>query len=335
MTGEKCPICDKQFDSDNNIVVCPFCGTPHHEHCYKHLGRCKNEDRHADGFQWSSAEHSESNHSSDDSDEISCPTCSQKNQTGTIFCINCGSPIHSNMFGRNPNQPFGSAQGSPFGGFPGNNTMPPQGGGGLFCGAPPFSVHIDPQEEIGGEKAEDIIAFIGPSAPSYIAKFKASEKAKFKISWNWASFFLGPIYHAYRKMWVLSIISFIITAFSLLPTFIDIASSVLVGDLAQNLPNFIKYYMVDANYSVLMSVSTIVRVLLSLFSNRIYQNKVNKAIAKHRKHNESVNSDTSNKDTYSQLSKKGGVSLVGAIIFGVLIFGCIVGYMLYIYSFLG
>ena len=42
----KCPICEKQFEEDDDIVVCPDCGTPHHRECYKENGKCSNWDNH-------------------------------------------------------------------------------------------------------------------------------------------------------------------------------------------------------------------------------------------------------------------------------------------------
>ncbi len=50
-TNEKCPVCNDTFKSDDDIVVCPFCGTPHHRECYKLNTKCANEDKHGD-FRW-------------------------------------------------------------------------------------------------------------------------------------------------------------------------------------------------------------------------------------------------------------------------------------------
>lgn len=53
---EKCPICEKEFTNDDDIVVCPLCGTPHHRDCYKKNGECGNYDKHNEGFRWTSSE---------------------------------------------------------------------------------------------------------------------------------------------------------------------------------------------------------------------------------------------------------------------------------------
>ena len=42
----KCPVCNNQFKEDDDVVVCPDCGTPHHRECYIENGKCINRDKH-------------------------------------------------------------------------------------------------------------------------------------------------------------------------------------------------------------------------------------------------------------------------------------------------
>ena len=53
---EKCPVCEKEFANEDDIVVCPLCGTPHHRDCYKKNGECGNYDKHSEGFRWTPEE---------------------------------------------------------------------------------------------------------------------------------------------------------------------------------------------------------------------------------------------------------------------------------------
>ena len=46
----KCPVCNKQFTKDDDIVTCPECGTPHHRECYNLTGHCVNKGLHASGY---------------------------------------------------------------------------------------------------------------------------------------------------------------------------------------------------------------------------------------------------------------------------------------------
>lgn len=59
--NEKCPVCHKELsNTDDVVVICPQCGTPHHKECYNSLGHCFNEDKHKDGFEYSFANEPES-----------------------------------------------------------------------------------------------------------------------------------------------------------------------------------------------------------------------------------------------------------------------------------
>lgn len=49
---ERCPICGKQFEPDDDVVTCPECGTPHHRACYNELGHCANIDKHGTDFEF-------------------------------------------------------------------------------------------------------------------------------------------------------------------------------------------------------------------------------------------------------------------------------------------
>ncbi len=45
-TNYKCPVCQKVFDEEDDVVVCAECGTPHHRECYIQNGECFNEEKH-------------------------------------------------------------------------------------------------------------------------------------------------------------------------------------------------------------------------------------------------------------------------------------------------
>ncbi len=45
-SNKLCPVCKIKFTDEDDIVVCPQCGTPHHRECYKNEGKCFNEHLH-------------------------------------------------------------------------------------------------------------------------------------------------------------------------------------------------------------------------------------------------------------------------------------------------
>ena len=51
-TNEKCPVCNSIFKEDDDIVVCPECGTPHHRECYKENSKCANHEKHSENYRW-------------------------------------------------------------------------------------------------------------------------------------------------------------------------------------------------------------------------------------------------------------------------------------------
>lgn len=50
--GKLCPVCRSPFGENDDIVVCPDCGTPHHRACYIRLGKCAVSQLHESGFEW-------------------------------------------------------------------------------------------------------------------------------------------------------------------------------------------------------------------------------------------------------------------------------------------
>ncbi len=51
-TNEKCIVCNRTFKHDDDIAVCPDCGTPHHRECYKENKKCANYEMHSETFKW-------------------------------------------------------------------------------------------------------------------------------------------------------------------------------------------------------------------------------------------------------------------------------------------
>jgi len=50
--NDKCPVCEKEFNQGDDIVVCPDCGTPHHRACYDKEKGCANKKLHNTDFKF-------------------------------------------------------------------------------------------------------------------------------------------------------------------------------------------------------------------------------------------------------------------------------------------
>ena len=87
--GEKCAACGNVFTEDDDIVVCPECGTPHHRDCYKSAGKCANTDLHISGKKWK-------REIVDTHDLVICSVCRFPNQKDAEKCTNCGNDLTDN-----------------------------------------------------------------------------------------------------------------------------------------------------------------------------------------------------------------------------------------------
>ena len=43
---------NRHFTDEDDIVVCPDCGTPYHRACWQKVGACMHKSEHAAGFEW-------------------------------------------------------------------------------------------------------------------------------------------------------------------------------------------------------------------------------------------------------------------------------------------
>lgn len=188
--NEKCPVCDKFFTADDDIVICPRCGTPHHRACYEQLGHCFNSGRHAQGFSYEPPAKSSADdelkgeyYDSDDS-KTHCGVCGAEIKKNAPLCPRCGARQEAADFTNNAQPNFG-----------------------FDIGYEDFGK----SEEIDGKKAEDAAAVVRTNVNRFIPKFIKNKK----VSWNWGGFFFGPYYLFFRKIYKPAVImlslSFIVT----------------------------------------------------------------------------------------------------------------------------
>lgn len=57
--NEICNGCNQPIKEDDDIVVCPVCGTPQHRSCWIANGECVNSSLHTDGFVWQKSQPAE------------------------------------------------------------------------------------------------------------------------------------------------------------------------------------------------------------------------------------------------------------------------------------
>lgn len=187
--GNKCPYCDELLEKDDDIAVCPICGTPHHRECYKEHGKCANEAMHASGFEWKSAVAPEPDADEADNAKL-CAECGSANAPDDLYCGRCGAPLDAP---RSPSPVFlGSADGTPQ-----DNPLWPYS----------FSDDFDKNAKFSGISLKDWVTYIAQNAGYYIYNFKTQDETKRKICFTWSAMVFPFIYFLYRKVWGIAAIA--------------------------------------------------------------------------------------------------------------------------------
>lgn len=333
-TQYKCPVCNKQFESGDDIVVCPECGAPHHRECYELNGKCFFEEKHSEDFSFEEYIALNGNETADGKNV--CPVCRFENVPGAFFCNRCGSPLNekqqSNNQYQNPNQrnPFGYGQYGQNQGYQNqqqsqNTQTPPPYGFGA-AGIPNFDplAGMDAEEDLGdGIKVGEMAKFVGKNTNYFLLicdRIRKFGRAKF----NFAAFLLSGIYFLYRKMYFIGVLfSLVIIGLNLLSTYIKLTPEYTeaynqIYQLAGSASGASGYQLITMMDKVALlyapELLTFVRYGLMVFSgllaNRLYINHCRKSIIKIKKDNEGG-------EINEKLSSKGGVNLAIALSFGI------------------
>ena len=224
-----CDGCGLVFREDDDVVVCPECGTPQHRECYKKNNCCVNAHRHAQGFEWNAlaapkapaftptAEKKE--------ETLPCPSCGHLNDKNAKVCENCSMKLivfgmnlaetgeslrnetpeeeSSEESGYKPPFILGEGEGFDYGNMPGalreqpdafnTPTVPPV----IPTGMPPMH-NVPPLEH--NPKHFFLSRFIGPNSEKYINAFRKLDSGR-AVTFNWAAFFFAPYWFFFRKLY--------------------------------------------------------------------------------------------------------------------------------------
>ena len=264
-TGLKCPVCEKEFKSGDDIVVCPECGAPHHRECYEIENKCAYADRHGDDFEYD-REKSEEN-----ADVQICPVCKAANDKSAFYCSRCGSPL-------------------------GESQSTQQNTGSVFSGANPFSASFDPMggvnpnEDMGDNvTAGELSKYVKNNTPYFMRVFSNLKNLN-KGRFNFCAFIFNGFYLLYRKMYVKgAIFTAVILALLVTETYIQYSPSytaleeaVKAASVSGDGGYFAAYNNIIAGYQTLevnhqvmlmiMALSGLLRFLLQIFI-AIYANR--------------------------------------------------------------
>lgn len=301
---EKCPVCSKPFNSGDDIVVCPQCGTPHHRECWFEKGECANKALHKEGYTWGEEKGQKVDKSFDENNVLGniCPRCGTNNPPDSLFCSKCGLPK-----GENPNNQNIYNNVPPF--IHSENFYSPYG----------FPNQFSPEDKIDDIPAIEVAEYVSANSKRYVGKFMKGKK----IGWNWGAFIFGPYWFFFRKLTKIGL------AFLAIALSFDFLFSALMGDLLSALSQ--SYYdllngvitqqtafsqIIDIlNTSeqtgllvLYTAITLLLRIIMALFADYLYKKVVIERIQKMRQ-------SAQNSSMYhTMLMVKGGVSFLMAFL---------------------
>jgi hypothetical protein len=188
--GESCFHCQQPFTPEDDIVVCPDCGTPYHRDCWQVNGHCINTLLHQTGGSWQPTQKKKP----DDTEQKE-----QAERTERTAYTGSAQQSGSN-FGR---------------------AWQPESAADACCG-------MNPDESYEGERLEDVANFVCNNNHYYLPIFKKFRETGSKFSLNLIGALLPPLYFASRKMWGMAFA--LITCFALLDIPSELYSMLVNGD---------------------------------------------------------------------------------------------------------
>ena len=167
-----CPVCKNSFTQNDDIVVCPDCGTPHHRACWFSVSHCANEDRHAEGFVFE-------------------PDVKKKT-ADSFFADEPNADIQPEFSSPAEEAAYNEAHGNPAPDF----QAP------IFGGFGQVGINFGENPTVAGIPIEEAIAFVGDDPNSSKLLFKMVLVDKFKsIRPNLITILFPYLWFFYRKMY--------------------------------------------------------------------------------------------------------------------------------------
>ena len=316
--GAKCPVCAKKFAQEDDIVVCPVCGAPHHRECYAEKKECAFVSEHINGKVWQAPVEAQSEADTNSAFKT-CTKCKMQIPKDALFCHICGQNVNSSdkdgadSFDKDRRKQEYSFDAMDFKENPLYNMN---------------VMEINMDGDIDGESANDIAAYVGPSSVYYIPRFKIMSENPKVFSPNFAALFFGFFFCFYRKMYVpgivllaIFIVGFIpgcMYSVEMLPAALEqmdgMGFSVMVIEQARAMvPPIESVDYAQAEYylglkNIFRFVSFAIRVIFSFCANKFYYEKCINAVKKIRTGGEGE--DTIRENYRGLLLRAGGVSKI-------------------------
>lgn len=193
-TGVKCPVCEKPFLKDDDVVVCPECGAPYHRECYAKEGKCVFDELHEQGKEWQPPEPPRAPDTSAEIKDRECPACGTLNGHSALFCSRCGASLlgepqtyNNTQQNAAPPPPYTPYQNQHFAGAP-QFTYDPMGG-------------VSPAEPIDNDVTfGDVSKVVKTNTAYYMSVFRYIRHTG-KNKFNFSAFLFTGAWMLYRKQY--------------------------------------------------------------------------------------------------------------------------------------
>ena len=323
--GINCAYCGKKFEQNDDVVVCPVCGTPHHRSCWTENGRCVNADKHIEGYIWQNTAPAYQPAPEVKNGMKICPACGQENEQFEPVCTRCGERLKN------------TAQ------TPYVNTEPQYGNWNQareFQYNPYQNVYAQDARTLYGDNAEidgisvtEMAEYIQKNSNKYIDRFMSMKAKNTKFSWNWSAALLSVYWCFYRKMIGLGI-ALLVIVFSLnvatdtlvelayqklqpevyaeyLETYneiINASEDIEIEEYYGHMSKFMLSPVSMTNTVVSAAITLLVSVVMGFVGNYFYKKKIIKDINTIRR------VATDNTVYHIYLRQKGSVSVVNLLL---------------------
>lgn len=275
--GMKCPVCGEELSAQNDIVVCPDCGTPHHRECWKRIGHCAHEELHRSSVPTESSEaptesaetEAPAPSSENEAAPKICPICHTENDATASFCNSCGAPLRTGY----TSAPMPTFQ----------MLFDPLGG-------------VNPDEEIDGVSAGELAHVVGSNSAYYIPRFQAISKKRKTFSLNFTALLFDIPWLFSRKM--------ILPAIGVLIMELALAAPTIWAVIHTNMAGVVLTFSDTfwTMYDICSVLQVVLRFAVGLFGNRLYKNHC-VALAQDLKHRH-----PEKEEFQAMAHKKGGIS---------------------------
>ncbi len=313
-TGSRCIVCTEQFKEDDDIVVCPECGTPYHRECYAKSGKCLNTELHRTHRTWKPSSDVGDGLGGAVGEENICRVCGCVNTQTALFCSRCGNPMPAL---ERHNEEIREKQSAAMNGNPYFGGGEEKNGGGI--NVRPFLINFsdplcgyNPDEDFDGVRLCELGDYVETNTHYYLPIFKRIKETSRAISWNFSAMLFPELYFAYRKMPLVALGAFIVRAVSRLPMYISVLAQgniMYLSELAQN------FDLRSTAFQAMNMLSYVLTYALMFFcgsfANRIYYKHSVRKTAK-------IKAAVPPQNLRQTLRRKGGTSALWLVLFIIL-----------------